>query len=85
MTAATPSPGATGSVLGLTDDLQPALASIRDDRLLVSTRGDQVRAQAATRAAVLDGRSVLRISIGSHTTRAEHVDAAWSLLADLAP
>ena len=29
---------------------------------------------------VLDGRSVLRISIGSHTTRQEHVDAAWSLL-----
>lgn len=29
---------------------------------------------------VLDGRSVLRISIGSHTTRAEHVDAAWKLL-----
>ena len=29
---------------------------------------------------VLDGRSVLRISIGSHTTRAEHVDAAWELL-----
>ncbi|MEP1122651.1 MAG: pyridoxal-dependent decarboxylase [Ilumatobacter sp.] len=29
---------------------------------------------------VLDGRSVLRISIGSHTTRSEHVDAAWELL-----
>ena len=29
---------------------------------------------------VLDGRSVLRVSIGSHTTRAEHVDAAWQLL-----
>ena len=29
---------------------------------------------------VLDGRSVLRVSVGSHTTRAEHVDAAWQLL-----
>ncbi|MGB3735433.1 MAG: pyridoxal-dependent decarboxylase [Ilumatobacter sp.] len=29
---------------------------------------------------VLDGRSVLRVSIGSHTTRAAHVDAAWRLL-----
>ena len=29
---------------------------------------------------VLDGRSVLRVSIGSHTTRAEHVDAAWELI-----
>lgn len=33
---------------------------------------------------VLDGRSILRVSIGSHTTRAEHVDAAWELLTDLA-
>lgn len=29
---------------------------------------------------VLDGRSVLRISVGSQSTRAEHVDAAWELL-----
>ncbi len=29
---------------------------------------------------VLDGRSVLRVSVGSHTTRAAHVDAAWELL-----
>ena len=34
---------------------------------------------------VLDGRSVLRVSIGSHTTRCEHVDAAWQLLRDVHP
>ena len=33
---------------------------------------------------VLDGRSVLRVSIGSRTTRREHVDAAWALLSRLA-
>jgi aromatic-L-amino-acid decarboxylase len=45
------------------------------------------RANASGRAlftrTVLDGRSVLRISIGARTTRAEHVDAAWALLRSL--
>jgi aromatic-L-amino-acid/L-tryptophan decarboxylase len=34
---------------------------------------------------VLDGRSVLRISIGSRTTDARHVAAAWDLVRDLSP
>jgi aromatic-L-amino-acid decarboxylase len=33
---------------------------------------------------VLDGRSVLRISIGARATEREHVDAAWNLLTTLA-
>ena len=32
---------------------------------------------------VLDGRSVLRVSIGARQTERHHVDAAWKLLADL--
>jgi len=34
---------------------------------------------------VLDGRSVLRISIGARTTERRHVEAAWRLLGTLAP
>jgi aromatic-L-amino-acid decarboxylase len=34
---------------------------------------------------VLDGRSVLRISIGARSTRRHHVEAAWSLLRTLTP
>ena len=33
---------------------------------------------------VLDGRSVLRFSIGARATERHHVDAAWSLLTSLA-
>ena len=33
---------------------------------------------------VLDGRSVLRVSIGARATERHHVDAAWSLLTALA-
>jgi aromatic-L-amino-acid decarboxylase len=33
---------------------------------------------------VLDGRSVLRISIGARSTQRDHVDAAWQLLDHLA-
>jgi aromatic-L-amino-acid decarboxylase len=36
--------------------------------------------QALFTRTVLDGRSVLRISIGSRTTTREHVLAAWDLL-----
>jgi len=46
------------------------------------------RANASGRAlftrTVLDGRSVLRISIGASATDREHVVAAWDLLSDLA-
>jgi aromatic-L-amino-acid decarboxylase len=46
------------------------------------------RANASGRArftrTVLDGRSVLRISIGASTTERRHVLAAWELLSDLA-
>jgi aromatic-L-amino-acid/L-tryptophan decarboxylase len=34
---------------------------------------------------VLDGRSVLRISIGARSTERRHVESAWQLLSDLAP
>lgn len=34
---------------------------------------------------VLDDRSVLRVSIGSHTTQREHIAAAWSLLCHTVP
>ncbi len=34
---------------------------------------------------VLDGRSVLRISIGARSTERHHVESAWRLLRDLAP
>ncbi len=47
------------------------------------------RANATGRAlftrTVLDGRSVLRISIGARTTERSDVMEAWSMLADLAP
>ena len=47
------------------------------------------RANATGRAqftrTVLDGRSVLRISIGARTTQRADVMEAWSLLAGLAP
>jgi aromatic-L-amino-acid decarboxylase len=33
---------------------------------------------------VLDGRSVLRFSIGARTTERHHVEAAWQLLTALA-
>jgi len=32
---------------------------------------------------VLDGRSVLRASIGARSTELQHVEAAWNILADL--
>jgi aromatic-L-amino-acid decarboxylase len=34
---------------------------------------------------VLDGRSVLRVSIGARSTERHHVEAAWRLLRELAP
>jgi len=34
---------------------------------------------------VLDGRSVLRVSVGARETQRHHVESAWKLLADLAP
>ena len=33
---------------------------------------------------VLDGRSALRFCIGGRTTQRRHVEAAWTLLQDLA-
>jgi len=34
---------------------------------------------------VLDGRSVLRVSIGARSTERHHVESAWRLLQDLTP
>jgi aromatic-L-amino-acid decarboxylase len=41
--------------------------------------------QALFTRTVLDGRSVLRISVGARTTQRQHVEAAWRLLGSLAP
>ena len=63
-------------------DADPDVANERTDAL--------IEAANATRAAwftrtVLDGRSVLRISIGARSTERRHVLAAWELLQSLVP
>ena len=54
-----------------------------DDRRRTDSLIEQANAggQALFTRTVLDGRSVLRVSIGSRTTTREHVLAAWDLLA----
>jgi aromatic-L-amino-acid decarboxylase len=62
--------------------------------LCVRVVGDDARTDALIEAAnasgralftrtVLDGRSVLRVSVGSRTTERRHVEAAWHLLQEL--
>jgi aromatic-L-amino-acid/L-tryptophan decarboxylase len=59
-----------------------ATANAATDELIrrVNASGDAVFTRT-----VLDGRSVIRISIGARTTTSEHITRAWNLLAALAP
>jgi aromatic-L-amino-acid/L-tryptophan decarboxylase len=82
------------------DDRFEVIAPHPLNLLCIAVRGDDVdAANSATDAlidaanstgevlftrTVLDGRSVLRISIGARSTERRHVEAAWSLLSRLA-
>jgi aromatic-L-amino-acid decarboxylase len=66
--------------LSLRDD-DPAGADARTDALIEAANAS---GDALFTRTVLDGRSVLRISIGARTTERRHVDAAWELLQSLA-
>jgi aromatic-L-amino-acid decarboxylase len=56
-------------------------ADIATDRLIEAANAS---GDALFTRTVLDGRSVLRVSIGARTTERHHVDAAWNLLSTLA-
>jgi len=47
--------------------------------------GANATGEALFTRTVLDGRSVLRVSIGARSTERHHVEAAWHLLRNLAP
>jgi aromatic-L-amino-acid decarboxylase len=63
-------------------DSDPVVANDATDALIE-------RANATGRAlftrTVLDGRSVLRISVGARSTQSMHVEEAWELLSGLLP
>ncbi len=56
-------------------------ANVATDRLIEAANAS---GNALFTRTVLDGRSVLRISIGARATERHHVDAAWNLLTTLA-
>jgi aromatic-L-amino-acid decarboxylase len=66
--------------VSLGDD-DPERANARTDALVERLNAS---GQAWFTRTVLDGRSVLRVSVGARTTRREHVDAAWRLLTEIA-
>ena len=59
----------------------PEAADIATDQLIEAANAS---GDALFTRTVLDGRSVLRVSIGARATERHHVDAAWSLLTALA-
>ncbi len=63
-------------------DHEPEAANAATDALIEAANAS---GDALFTRTVLDGRSVLRVSIGARTTERRHVEAAWRLLRDLAP
>lgn len=63
------------------DPSRPGTANERTEALIEAANAS---GKALFTRTVLDGRTVLRFSIGSRTTRPEHVAAAWHLLQELA-
>ncbi|NBU56695.1 MAG: aspartate aminotransferase family protein, partial [Acidimicrobiia bacterium] len=66
--------------LRITGD-SPEDGDVRTDALIEAANAT---GQALFTRTVLDGRSVLRFSIGGRTTERRHVEAAWGLLAERA-
>ena len=63
-------------------DDEPEAANAATDALIEAANAS---GDALFTRTVLDGRSVMRVSIGARSTERRHVEAAWRLLRDLAP